>query len=197
MVTRITISRNMDQDPTRPSSTKTTKPTRYTSREVPTDYSTRRARLQFIIIHTHASWCTLLTSASRPTTYYDTSPTNQATPGPSRRACTLSSAGRRPRHAAAAAAEVANGLELVGRGFGGRARDGDLDVVAVPAVVRAGAVGGQPHSARRLRHAGPAAAEDVQVAALEVVVALPHEPAPRRAGPRSPRRCRPRRPATT
>ena len=135
-------------------------------------------------------------------------------PGPSRRVHTLlcrSPATSRRRDAlAAAAAEVADGLELVGRGVGGeplldgeellraplvRARDGDLDVVAVPAVVRAGAVGGQPHSARRLRHAGPAAAEDVQVAALEVGVALPHEPAPRRAGPRSPRRCRPRRPA--
>jgi hypothetical protein len=92
-----------------------------------------------------------------------------------------------------AAAVVANGLELEGRGVGGeplldgeqllpaplvRARGGDLHVVAVPPVVVAGAVGGQPHPARRLLHAGPAAAEDVQVAALEVGVALPHEPAP-------------------
>jgi hypothetical protein len=61
-----------------------------------------------------------------------------------------------------------------------RPRDGDLDVVAVPPVVRPGAVGGHPHPARRIRHARPAAAEDVEVAALEVGVALAHLPAPRR-----------------
>ena len=80
---------------------------------------------------------------------------------------------------------VADGLELVGRGVGGqplldgeqllraplvRARDGDLDVVAVPSVVRAGAVGRHPHPARRRGHARAAAAEDVDLAMpVEVV----------------------------
>jgi hypothetical protein len=96
---------------------------------------------------------------------------------------------------AGAGAVVDDGLELERRRVGGeplldgeqllrappvRASDGDLDVVAVPAVVRAGAVGGHAHPAERLRHARPAAAEDVEVAALEVGVALPHLPAPRR-----------------
>jgi hypothetical protein len=102
-------------------------------------------------------------------------------------------ASRRAR--ARAGAVVDDGLELERRRVGGeplldgeqllrappvRAGDGDLDVVAVPAVVRAGAVGGHAHPAERLRHARPAAAEDVEVAALEVGVALPHLPAPRR-----------------
>nr|ACR38030.1 unknown [Zea mays] len=62
-------------------------------------------------------------------------------------------------------------------------RDRGLEVVAVPAVVRAGAVGGEVHGAGRLAHAGAPAAEDVQVAALVVVVAGAHEAAPPRQVP--------------
>ena len=102
-------------------------------------------------------------------------------------------ASRRGCAGAGVAAVVADVLELVGRGVGGeplldgeellraplvRAHDGDLDVVAVSPVVRPRDVGGHTHPARRPRHAGPTAAEDVEVGALEVGVALPHEPAP-------------------
>ena len=102
-------------------------------------------------------------------------------------------ASRRGCAGAGVAAVVADGLELVGLGVGGeplldgeellraplvRAHDGDLDVVAVSPVVRPRDVGGHTHPARRPRHAGPTAAEDVEVGALEVGVALPHEPAP-------------------
>lgn len=60
-----------------------------------------------------------------------------------------------------------------------RPRRGHLHVLAVPAVVGARAVGGEVEAAQRRREAaGPAAAEDVQVAALVVVVAGAHEAAP-------------------
>jgi hypothetical protein len=52
--------------------------------------------------------------------------------------------------------------------------DGDLHIVAVPSMVFVEALGGQPHLARRGRHAGPKADEHVKVAALEIGGALIH-----------------------
>lgn len=107
MITRITISQrsdqNMDQDPTRPC----TKTSHYTSREVAPDYSTCcTAPIQFITIHACiVAHATHERGAHAPTTYYDSSPTNQTKP-PSRSSpgvcAVLSSTGRRPHHAAEA-----------------------------------------------------------------------------------------------
>lgn len=68
--------------------------------------------------------------------------------------------------------EIFLGAVLVDAGGGG------LDVVAVPTVAGSGAVGGEVHGADGAREAGAAAAEDVEVAALEVVVSRAHEAAP-------------------
>lgn len=59
-------------------------------------------------------------------------------------------------------------------GPGGR----HLDVVDVPAVVGAGAIGGEVESANRGGKAGSAAAENVEIAPLEVVVVGSHQPSP-------------------
>lgn len=56
---------------------------------------------------------------------------------------------------------------------------GDLDVVAVPAVVGPRPVGGEIHGADGGCEAGATAAENVEIAPLEVVVAGSHQPAPR------------------
>lgn len=92
-------------------------------------------------------------------------------------------------------AAVDGGVEAVGRGVGGEPladveeglgaegvgpSGGDLHVLAVPAVVGAGAVGGEVEAAeRRGQAAGPAAAEGVEGASLVVVVVGAHEAAPR------------------
>lgn len=57
-------------------------------------------------------------------------------------------------------------------------RGGDLDVVAVPAMVRTGPVGGQVHGADGCTQARSTAAENVEIAPLEVVVAGAHEASP-------------------
>ncbi|RAL43978.1 hypothetical protein DM860_014115 [Cuscuta australis] len=88
---------------------------------------------------------------------------------------------------------VPDGVELVRRSIGGQplvhrkrllatvlvdSGDGDLDVVTVPAVVRAGPVGGEVHEADRPSQTRAAPAEDVQIPPLEVVVIRAHKPAP-------------------
>lgn len=55
---------------------------------------------------------------------------------------------------------------------------GDLDVVDVPAVAGAAAVGGEVNVAGRAGEAGSPAAKDVQIPSFVVVVAGAHEPAP-------------------
>lgn len=55
---------------------------------------------------------------------------------------------------------------------------GDLDVVHVPAVVGAGSVGGEVQGADGGLEAGTAAAKNVQIAPLEVVVTGAHQSAP-------------------
>lgn len=92
------------------------------------------------------------------------------------------------------AADAPLGVELVRRRVGGEplldverrpvapgvgTGDGDLDGLAEPPVVLAGAVGDELHAADGGSQAWPAAAEDVDVAPLEVVVAGRHEAAPR------------------
>lgn len=59
-----------------------------------------------------------------------------------------------------------------------RTRGGDLDVVAVPSMVRTGPVRGQVHGADGSTQARSTAAENVEIASLEVVVAGAHEASP-------------------
>lgn len=89
---------------------------------------------------------------------------------------------------------VPDGSELVGGGVGGEPlldgeqllsaglvdpSGGDLNVVDVPAVAGAGAVGGEVHGADGGGQTGDSAAEDVEIPPLEVVVSGAHQPAPR------------------
>ena len=84
---------------------------------------------------------------------------------------------------------VPNGSEVIGGGVGGEPlldgkerlstvevgpSGGDLDVVALPAVVRAGAVGGEVHCAERGSETRSCAAEDVEVTPLKVIVVGAH-----------------------
>lgn len=57
-------------------------------------------------------------------------------------------------------------------------RGGDLDIVAVPSVMWARAIRGQVHGADGGAEARAAAAEDIEVAPLEVVVTGRHQPSP-------------------